>query len=97
MKSIKKVEVVIEAIYVNKLLNIFTKHDISGYTIINDIEGYGGHGFKTADSVCDLFSNKYIFTVCEEEIFLSMKEEIRALLQKYGGKCIVTDAMVMLS
>ncbi len=97
MKSMKKIEVIIEAIYVNKLLEIFANHNISGYTIIRDIEGLGAHGLKTADDACDLFSNNYIFTVCEEEIFLFMKEDIRAFVQKYGGKCIVIDTMVMLS
>lgn len=97
MKSMKKVELVIEAVYINRLLELFKKHEISGYTIIKDIEGRGGHGLKTADDVSDVFSNIYVFTVCEEEMFLSMKEEIRAFVIKYGGKCIITDAMVILS
>jgi hypothetical protein len=97
MKSMKKVELVIEAVYINRLLELFKEHGINGYTIIKDIEGRGGHGLKTADDVSDVFSNIYVFTVCEEEIFLSMKEKIRAFVKKYGGKCIITDAMVILS
>lgn len=97
MKSMKKVELVIEAVYIKKLLGLFKKHNINGYTIIRDIEGRGGHGLKTADDVTDVFSNVYVFTACEESVFLSMKEEIRAFVIKYGGKCIITDAMVILS
>lgn len=97
MKNMKKVELVIEAVYINRLLELFKKHGINGYTIIKDIEGRGGHGVKMADDVSDVFSNIYVFTVCEEEIFLSMKEKIRAFVKKYGGKCIITDAMVILS
>lgn len=42
------------------------ENEVTGYTIIRDIEGYGGHGLKTADEANDLLSNNYIFTVCEE-------------------------------
>ena len=42
-------------------LKLFEKHNIGGYTIINDIEGSGGHGLKTGDDVTGVFSNTYIF------------------------------------
>ena len=93
----KKVELIIESVYINRLLELFKKHSIIGYTIIKNIEGRGGHGLKTADDVSDVFTNIYVFTVCEENVFLAMKEEIRSFVTKYGGKCIITDAMVILS
>jgi nitrogen regulatory protein PII len=96
MKQMKKVEVIIEAIYLNRLLDLFKDHDIHGYTIIRDIEGLGGHGLKTADDVCDLFSNIYIFTVCEEEQYQGMDKDIRNFLAKYNGKCILSDVMLLL-
>lgn len=92
----KKVELIIESVYINKLLELFKKHDISGYTIIKDIEGSGGHGLKTADDVTDIFSNVYIFTVCEDDKYQNMDKDIRAFLKKYGGKCILTDVMLLL-
>ncbi|MDP3022892.1 MAG: hypothetical protein Q8N01_04730 [Sulfuricurvum sp.] len=97
MKSMKKVELVIEAVYITRLLELFKQHEINAYTIIKDIEGRGGHGLKTADDVSDVFTNIYVFTLCEENVFISMKEEIRTFVKKYGGKCIITDVMVILS
>jgi len=96
MKSMKKVEFIFESVYMNRLLDIFKNNNISGYTIIKNIEGCGGHGLKTADDVTDVFSNNYVFTVCEKEQFLSMEKEIRAFTKKYGGKCIVSDAMLLI-
>lgn len=96
MKSMKKVEIIIESIYINRLLEVFKKYEINGYTIIKDIQGCGGHGLKTADDVTDVFSNNYIFTVCEEEKYLSMQEDIRSFTKKYGGKCIVSDVMMLM-
>ena len=92
----KKVEIIIESIYLNRLLDLFMENGVTGYTIIRDIEGYGGHGLKTADEANDLLSNNYIFTVCEEEKIENMIEKIRSFINKYGGKCILSDTQVLL-
>lgn len=96
MKNMKKVEFIIEAVYVNRLIELFTKHKIYGYTIIKDIEGAGGHGFRTADGVSDICSNNYVFTVCQADQFEDMETDIRKFLEKYGGKCILSDVMLLL-
>lgn len=96
MKSMKKVEVIIESVYLNRLLDLFKRYNITSYTLIPDIQGCGGHGLKMADNVTDINSNDYIFVVIEAEKFLEIKEEIRAFTKKYGGKCIITDVMMIL-
>lgn len=95
MKNMKKIEIIIESVYTNRLLDLFSKKQITGYTIIRDIEGCGGHGLKTADNVTDVSSNNYIFSVFEEEILYSMIEDVRSFIKKYGGKCIITDVMLL--
>lgn len=92
----KKVELVIESVYLKRLLKLFKKHDIGGYTIIKDIEGAGGHGLKTGDDVTGVFSNVYIFTVCEDAQYKIMDKDIRSFLKSYGGKCILSDVMLLL-
>lgn len=96
MKKMKKIEIIIESIYLNKVLDLFKKRDITGYTIIKDIEGSGGHGIKMADQFSDIQSNNYIFTLCEELKFEEMKEEIRSFIKRYGGKCIISDSQMLL-
>lgn len=96
MKDMKKVEFVIEAVYVKRLIELFKRHGIHGYTIVKDIEGAGGHGIRTADDVSDMFSNNYIFTVCEAKQFEKMEIDVRNFLEKYGGKCMLSDVMLLL-
>lgn len=96
MKKMKKVELIIESVYTNRLLELFANHDIDGYTIIKDIEGYGGHGLRTADDASDIFSNIYVFTVCEETSFIHMEKDIRKFLSRYGGKCILSDVITLI-
>ncbi len=96
MIKMKKVEIIVEAIYINRLLELFKSYKITGYTLIKDIQGYGSNGLKTADDITDVFTNNYIFTACEEEKYLSMQEDIRNFIKRYGGKCIVSDVMMLL-
>lgn len=96
MKKMKKVEIIIESIYLNRLLDLFMENEVTGYTIIRDIEGYGGHGLKTADEANDLLSNNYIFTVCEEHKIEKILDKIRSFIDRYGGKCIISDTQVLM-
>lgn len=96
MTNMKKVEIIIESVYIDRLLGLLKRYKITGYTLIKNIQGCGSHGLKTADDITDVFSNNYIFTVCEEDKYLSMQEDIRSFIKKYGGKCIVTDVMLLL-
>lgn len=92
----KKVEIITEAIYLKKLTDLLAHHGIHGYTIIKDIEGLGGHGLKTADDACDLFSNIYMFSVCETAQYDDMDQDLRDFLATYGGKCILSDVALLL-
>ena len=91
MKNMKKIEIIIESIYLNRLIGLFDKKEITGYTIIRDVEGKGITGIKSADEITDVFSNNYVFTVCDEDKLMNIVEDIRRFIKKYGGRCIVSD------
>ena len=91
MKNMKKIEITIESIYLNRLIELFDRKEITGYTIIRDVEGKGITGIKSADEITDVFSNNYVFTVCDEDKLMNIVEDIRAFIKKYGGRCIVSD------
>ena len=91
MKNMKKIEIIIESIYLNRLIELFDRKEITGYTIIRDVEGKGITGIKSADEITDVFSNNYFFTVCDEDKLMNIVEDIRRFIKKYGGRCIVSD------
>ena len=91
MKKMKKIEIILESVYLNRLIELFDRKEITGYTIIRDVEGKGITGIKSADEITDVFSNNYIFTVCDEDKLMSIVEDIRRFIKKYGGRCIVSD------
>ena len=91
MKNMKKIEIIIESIYLNRLIELFDRKEITGYTIIRDVEGKGITGIKSADEITDVFSNNYVFTGCDEDKLMNIVEDIRRFIKKYGGRCIVSD------
>lgn len=89
----KKVEIIIESVYLNRLVEFFMKNDVIGYTVIRNIEGSGGHGLKQNDDVTDVFTNIYVFVVFSDEFLEKINDKLIAFLKKYGAKCIITDVM----
>ncbi len=89
----KKVEIIIESVYLNRLLEFFNKNNVIGYTVIKDIQGSGGHGLKLNDDVTDVFTNCYLFVVFDEEKLNEINEKLIAFLRRYKAKCILTDIM----
>ena len=92
----KKIEIIIESTYTNRLLELLEKNTITAYTLIKGVQGCGGHGLKSSDDVTDVFSNNYIFTVCTQDKFFAIKDEIKSFIKMYGGKCIVSDAEIFI-
>ena len=91
MKKMNKIEIILESVYHNRLIELFDKKEISGYTIIRDVEGKGITGIKSADEITDVFTNNYVFTVCDEDKLMNIVEDIRKFIKRYGGRCIVSD------
>lgn len=93
MIKMKKVEIIAEVAEIENIIQIFESHDVSGHTIINDISGKGGRGNRFADELTDVFKNKCIFTVCDEQKAAKITEAVRPILKKRGGICIVSDVL----
>lgn len=93
MQAMKKVEVVIDSIHLGKVLEIFERAGVSGYTVIRDVLGKGERGVMAGDELTDVFRNSYAFTVCSEETAQKIAEDLKPLLKKVGGACIISDVV----
>lgn len=93
MEVKKKIEVVIDSYHLEKVIEVFDKNGIGGYTVIKDVLGKGERGLMSGDELTDAFKNSYIFTVCDEEKALKIVQDIRPLLKRFGGVCILSDVM----
>jgi nitrogen regulatory protein PII len=93
MEKMKKVEIVIDSVYLGKILELLQDSGVSGYTVIRDALGMGKRGLMAGDELTDVFKNSYILTVCTEKMANSIIERIRPMLKKFGGVCLVSDVL----
>lgn len=93
MKPMKKVEVVIDSVHLNRLLETLEKAGVSGYTVFRDVLGKGERGIMAGDELTDVFKNSYVITVCPEDVAQKVAENIRPLLKKLGGMCLISDVL----
>ncbi len=87
----KKVEIVVDSLHLDKILSILEKQGVSGYTVIKDVMGKGSRGLMRGDELTDVFKNSYVFTICDNELAMKIANDISPLLKKYGGICIISE------
>jgi hypothetical protein len=56
-------------------------------------QGMGGRGERSGDELTSVFSNTYIMSACPPETAQKVAKELRPLLKRYGGACIISDAL----
>lgn len=92
MKAVKKVEIVAESDFMPKIVRLFEKENINGYTVIRNASGKGDKGVRDGYGLTDVFQNNYILLACTQEELERITEPLRALLKRIGGMCLVSDA-----
>ncbi|MGK7394738.1 MAG: P-II family nitrogen regulator [Candidatus Cyclobacteriaceae bacterium M3_2C_046] len=92
MEPIKKIEIVVNAYEKKHLVDLFRKHDIDKYTLIEDVKGKGNRGWQDGDGLTESFKNVYFLIACSESDFSLIKDPLRLFLKKVGGICLITDA-----
>ena len=92
MKHLKRVEIVTGALEAPKVVQILDEYNITGYTMIKNVEGRGDKGIQDGQGLHSAFQNIYLMVACSEDEVKSFTEPLRALLKKSGGVCLVSDA-----
>ncbi len=92
MQSIKRIEIITDAVEMREVRRVLARHGIAGYTIIRDVEGQGASGARTGDDLTDVFKSSYLLTTCEPAQLDALIDSIRPILKKRGGICLVSDA-----
>lgn len=91
MKSVKRIEIVIEEIELDNLISELDRIGVVGYTIVPRAGGRGERGVRY-ESLQGL-SNVLMTIACDAEQANRVIEVIRPILKRYGGVCLVSDAL----
>ena len=90
-----KVELIVEAVYIKRVIELLANDGVEHYTIIEDIKGCGTHGLRSADDVTEISGNVYFFTLITDEKFNEIEKDIANFIKRFGGKCFISDVSVL--
>ncbi|MCB9883284.1 MAG: transcriptional regulator [Planctomycetes bacterium] len=92
MKKVEKIEVVIDAPHSSQVVAVFEKHGLGGWSRIREVSGFGERGERGCDDITGVTNNHLLVTTCAPEALPRLLEELRPLLERHGGVCLVTEA-----
>ncbi len=92
MKTVKRIEIIIDSLDVKMVLEDLEAIGVSSYSVIRDVIGSGDRGARSGDLLNDAMNNSYILIACDEPEAEKVIEALRPKLKRYGGMCLVSDA-----
>ncbi|MBX2850501.1 MAG: hypothetical protein KTR15_02000 [Phycisphaeraceae bacterium] len=95
MIAVKRLEIVIDAAHTPELVRVVKQAGAPGYTLLRDVQGSGDRGERSGDGLSNVYRNCYLVTAVPEDIAMAITEATRPLLERYGGVCLMTDAMLL--
>lgn len=87
MHAVKRIEVLADSVELTKILAGLDKAGIIGHTVIRNVVG------RSPGADATQLDNVYIIAFCMPEQIKPVIENVRPILNKFGGACYISDAM----
>ncbi|AFZ31727.1 nitrogen regulatory protein P-II family [Gloeocapsa sp. PCC 7428] len=91
MHLVKRIEIIANSFELGKILEGLDKAGVHGHAVIRNVAGKGLREGEDLDMT--MLDNVYIIAFCKPELLKPVVENIRPILNKFGGTCYITDAM----
>jgi nitrogen regulatory protein PII len=92
MHLVKKIEIIANAFELSRILDALDQSGVHGHAVIRNVAGKGLRG-GAEDLDMTMLDNVYILAFCSPDLIKPVIENVRPLLNKYGGTCYVSDVM----
>ncbi len=92
MHQVKKIEIIANAFELSRILESLDKSGVHGHAVIRNVAGKGLRG-TAEDLDMTMLDNVYIIAFCMPEYVKPVVENIKPLLNKFGGTCYISDVM----
>lgn len=92
MHLVKKIEIIANSFELGKILESLDKSGVHGHAVIRNVVGKGlREGNEDLDMT--MLDNVYIIAFCMPEQIEPVIENVRPVLNKFGGTCYISDVM----
>ena len=92
MHLVKKIEIIANSFELGKILDKLDKSGVKGHAVIRNVASTGlREGSEDLDMT--MLDNVYILAFCTPDRIDTLVENMRPLLNKFGGTCYVSDVM----
>ncbi len=95
MTPVKRIEMIVPEHLLREALELIDRHKPGGYTVMRGLSGKGHRGVQSGDGIVGEFSNAWILVACEAALAQPLLDELRPLLVRFGGVCLVSDAQAL--
>lgn len=92
MEGIKRVEIIVDRSGLEEVLDLLESKKVSGYTVIEKVQGKGHRGVRDGLGLTDAFSNAMVIWYGRPEEFNHLIDPLREVLSEAGGICAISDA-----
>jgi nitrogen regulatory protein PII len=92
MHLVKKIEIIANSFELAKILECLDKSGVHGHAVIRNVAGKGLRD-SGEDLDMTMLDNVYIIAFCLPEHVKTVAENVRPLLNKFGGTCYISDVM----
>lgn len=93
MNMVKKIEIIANSVEIPKILDSLEHSGVHGHAVIRNISAKGLRGETNEDLDMMMDDNAYIMAFCMPDQIKSVAENIRPVLNKFGGTCYISDVM----
>ncbi len=93
MHQVKRIEIISDSIELGKIVEALKKTGVPSYAVIRNVGGKGIKGTTSSDLDMTMVENDYVLAICPPSQVEFIVEELRPILNRYGGICLISDAM----
>lgn len=87
MHAVKRIEILADSVELTKILEVLNKAKVPGHTVIRNVVG------KSPGADATQLDNVYVIAFCLPEQVKPVMENLKPILNKFGGACYISDAM----
>ncbi|KGF72328.1 nitrogen regulatory protein P-II [Neosynechococcus sphagnicola sy1] len=91
MHLVKKIEIIANSFELEKIVDGLDKSGVHGHAVIRNVAGKGLRDSEDLDMT--MLDNVYIIAFCMPDQAKAVVENVRPLLNKFGGTCYISDVM----